>query len=105
MTGSGFVPEHPEATLEDIRVVGGVLSLRYLHQASSMVEMRRTDGTFIRNLSLPDRGTSSNLIGDPEQDVAYYSLFFVCGAFAYLRNADQGWNASGILSTQGPRRF
>jgi prolyl oligopeptidase len=69
-----IVPERKDATLEGFKVVGGKLSLGYLKDASSLVEVRDTDGKLVRELELPTIGTASVLSGNPDEDEAYWSF-------------------------------
>jgi prolyl oligopeptidase len=59
-------------TLESVEIVGGALALDYLHDASSRLELRALDGSGARSVALPGIGTASNLIGEPDDDQAYF---------------------------------
>jgi prolyl oligopeptidase len=66
-----LVPEST-ATLESASIVGGKLTLDYLENATSKVEIRELDGSGAQTLELPGLGTTSGLLGRPEDDEAYY---------------------------------
>src|SRR5712691_5485 len=69
-----IVPERKDATLEDKTVVGGKLALKYLKDVVSHVEVHGLDGQLVREVPMPERGAASNLVGDEEDDEAYYSF-------------------------------
>lgn len=69
-----IVPEREDAVLERFTIVGGQLALLYLHRAASQLELCALDGGERRRLSLPAIGTSSGLIGNPDEDEAYYDF-------------------------------
>ncbi|MDW8251374.1 MAG: prolyl oligopeptidase family serine peptidase [Myxococcales bacterium] len=67
-----IVPEHPDATLENVSLVGGKLSLLYLKDVMSQIELRFLNGKLDRVIPLPAPGTATPLIGQPDQDEAYF---------------------------------
>ncbi|HEY4239733.1 MAG TPA: prolyl oligopeptidase family serine peptidase [Kofleriaceae bacterium] len=67
-----LVPES-EATLEAANIVGEHLALTYLRNASSEMELRALDGTFVRAVQLPPFGASGGLGGNPDEDTAYFA--------------------------------
>jgi prolyl oligopeptidase len=69
-----LVAESPTDVLESVNIVGGRMSLDYLHQASSRIEVRSLEGEKLRDVELPGLGSSSNLIGEPDDDEAYYTF-------------------------------
>lgn len=69
-----IVPERQDAKLEDMNIVGGHLSLNYLKNATSELEIRRLDGKSVRTVELPAIGSAQGLIGLEEDDEAYYSF-------------------------------
>lgn len=68
-----IVPES-EGTLETAQVIGDRLVLRYLNRAQSEMEIRELDGTRVRKFDLPGIGTVSSMLGEPEEDEAFYSF-------------------------------
>jgi prolyl oligopeptidase len=68
-----IVPARADATLQDFSIVGGKLSLRYLVDVVAHLELRALDGAKPREIALPGLGNASTLIGDPDDDLAYYS--------------------------------
>jgi prolyl oligopeptidase len=69
-----IVPENKDATLRGTAIVGGRLSLGYLKDVVSKVEVRETDGKLVREIALPTLGTASMLYGREDEDEAYYSF-------------------------------
>ena len=67
------VPE-AEATLESARVMGGHLVLRYLHAASSLLEVRTLAGALVRRIDLPGIGTVDGVVGTTTDDAAWFSF-------------------------------
>ena len=68
-----LVPE-ADATLESLQIVGEHLVLGYLRDAHSALEVRDLDGAHVRSLPLPGLGTTGGLVGNPDEDRAYYSF-------------------------------
>jgi prolyl oligopeptidase len=66
-----IVPER-DATLEDVTVVGEHLVLSYLDKASSRLEVRTLGGDAVREVELPQIGSASGMIGNPDEDEAYF---------------------------------
>lgn len=69
-----IVAESPDAVLEDAGIVGGHLSLVYMHKASSVLQIHGLDGKKIRDVALPGIGSSNGIAGQPDEDTAYYSF-------------------------------
>jgi prolyl oligopeptidase len=69
-----IVPERADATLEDLRVVGGRLALSYVVDATSRIEIRELDGKPVREVTLPGIGSASTPEGNEDEDEAYYSF-------------------------------
>jgi prolyl oligopeptidase len=67
-----ILPERPDATLENVSLVGGKLSLLYLKDVISQIELRALDGKLDRVIPLPAPGSATPLIGQPDQDEAYF---------------------------------
>lgn len=68
-----IVPQ-TEATLEGMAIVGGMLQLTYLKNASSVLQLHSLDGVHVRDLALPGVGTSTGLSGEPDEDTAYFAF-------------------------------
>ncbi|WP_428264412.1 prolyl oligopeptidase family serine peptidase [Haliangium sp.] len=66
-----IVPQS-QAVIESFAVVGGHLVLTYLDNAHSRLEVRALDGTPVRQVELPGVGSVSNMIGNEDEDEAYY---------------------------------
>ncbi len=69
-----LVPEQEAAVLDGVTLRGGHLALRYLERASSKLEIWTLAGTKVRKVPLPELGSVSDLVGNPEDDTAYYSF-------------------------------
>jgi len=69
-----IVPETPDAVLEDARIVGGHLALTYLKKASNVLQIHSLDGKKVRDVALPGIGSSSGILGQVDEDTAYYSF-------------------------------
>jgi prolyl oligopeptidase len=69
-----IVPERRDATLASLHVVGGALSLEYLKDATTRLEIRDLEGKLVRDVPLPGPGSAYPVIGEAEDDEAYYSF-------------------------------
>jgi prolyl oligopeptidase len=90
-----IVAERGEATLEAMTVVGGRLSLAYLRDVVSHLEVRDEDGALVREIALPALGSASALSGEIDDDVAYYSF----QSFTYPTEIFETSVATGKTST------
>src|SRR5205823_15064298 len=71
---SEIVPERRDATLDSRVLVGGKLSLVYLKDAVTHLEVHGLDGKLVREVPLPDVGTARNLVGREDEDEAYFAF-------------------------------
>jgi prolyl oligopeptidase len=69
-----IVPQRADATLEGIDIVGGRLTLSYLKDVASLIEIRDLDGKLQRTLPLPGIGSVGGPSGNEDEDEAYYSF-------------------------------
>jgi len=46
----------------------------YLEDVLSRIEIRDLEGRLVREVSLPDLGTASGLVGRPDEDEAWFSF-------------------------------
>jgi len=69
-----IVPEPKDAVLDGFVVRGNHLALRYLRSATTELRIHTLGGKLVRKVAFPGLGTASNLVGNPEDDVAYYSF-------------------------------
>jgi len=69
-----LVPERKDSTLEGFQIVGGHLSLTYQRDVVNYVEVRKLDGSLLREVPLPGLGSSSGLFGREDEDEAYFSF-------------------------------
>ncbi len=90
-----IVPERPDATLEGLSIVGHRLSLGYLKDVVSQVELRDEDGKRVREIELPTLGSASILSGEVDDDVAFYSF----NSFTYPTEIFETSVTSGKTST------
>jgi prolyl oligopeptidase len=67
-----IVPERSGETLTGLRIVGNHLSLGYLKNVASRIELRTLEGKWVREVALPDVGSASTLLGNEDDDTAYY---------------------------------
>ena len=68
-----LIPQRKEAVLESFRIRGNHLVLRYLYRATQRLEIATLRGKKVREIQLPGLGSVSSLVGNPEDDDAYYS--------------------------------
>jgi len=68
------IAEDPEAVLSSYGIVGGHLALRYLRRASTELKIATLDGKAVRRIDFPALGSSEGLVGDEDEDEAYYSF-------------------------------
>jgi prolyl oligopeptidase len=69
-----IVPERKDATLEAYEILGGRLALNYLRSATSLLEIRETDGKLVREVPLPGIGTVGGPVGRDDEDEAYFAF-------------------------------
>ena len=69
-----IVAERKDASLDGMNLVGGKISLAYLVDVVSHLEVHDLDGKLVREIPLPTKGASSTLVGNPEDDEAYFSF-------------------------------
>ena len=69
-----LVPERKAAVLDGFTIRGGHLALRYMERATNKLEIANLAGKKIRDVPLPELGTVSDLVGNPEDDTAYFSF-------------------------------
>jgi len=86
-----IVTAKKDAVLQDFSVVGGHLSLLYLRNAATELEIATLRGKVVREVSFPGIGSASGLVGNPEDDVAYYSFTsFTMPTTIYRTSVSQG---------------
>lgn len=67
-----IVPEREDAVLSFAYIVGGHLVTNYMVNAHSQMQVRTLDGTLVREVELPGLGSTSGLLGRPDEDEAYF---------------------------------
>ncbi len=90
-----IVPERQDATLEAVTIVGHHISLAYLKDVTSRLELRDEDGHLVRAIELPGLGSASALSGETGDDVAYYSF----QSFTYPTEIFETSVKTGVTST------
>ncbi len=68
-----IVPQAKDAVLDSFAIRGNRLSLVFIQNATTKIRIHRLDGRFLYEVSFPGLGTASQLAGNPEDDVAYFS--------------------------------
>ena len=86
-----LVPERTNAKLEGFSIVGNRLALTYLEDATTRLYLHGLDGKSLREQQLPGLGSASGLIGNEDEDEAYYTY----ESFTYPREIYQTSVASG----------
>jgi prolyl oligopeptidase len=79
------VAERTDATLEGASIVGHALSLVYLKDVVTQLEVHDEDGKLLRKVDLPTIGTSGGLSGNVDDDLAYFSF----QSFTYPTEIDE----------------
>ena len=69
-----IVPERKDVVIESANVLGNRLMLRTMRNASSGLEVRGLDGKLIREVPLPGIGTVGAIVGDEDDDAAYFTF-------------------------------
>jgi prolyl oligopeptidase len=90
-----IVPQRDDATLEGASIVGHALSLAYLKDVVTQLELRDEEGKLVRNIELPTLGSSPGLSGNVDDDLAYYSF----QSFTYPTEIDETSIKTGKTAT------
>ncbi|HEX9101632.1 MAG TPA: prolyl oligopeptidase family serine peptidase [Polyangia bacterium] len=69
-----IVKERKDVVIESANVLGDRLMLRTMHNASSGLEVRDLHGQLAREVPLPGIGTVGAVVGDEDDDEAYFSF-------------------------------
>lgn len=72
-TWTEIIPERKDATLQGYSIVGGRLSVLYMKDVVSKLEVHELDGKLVREVELPGLGSASTLNGNEDDDEAYFS--------------------------------
>ena len=62
-----------EQVLEGVEIAGGKLAASYLKDVTAEVNIHELDGSFVRSIEFPTKGTA-NFSGSREDDLAFYSF-------------------------------
>ncbi len=68
-----LLPESKDV-LESVRLIGGKIVARYIHDASSLVKVYDLEGKFLGDVKLPGIGTVGGLSGKRDDNTAFYSF-------------------------------
>jgi prolyl oligopeptidase len=68
------IAERSDATLSDVRVLGGKLALHYLKDVASRLEIHELDGKLVREVPLPTIGTVTGPTGRDDDDEAFFAF-------------------------------
>ncbi len=86
-----IIAERKDATLDSMNLVGGKLSLEYLKDVVSLLEIHDLDGKLVREVPLPGIGSASAFSGNPEDEDAYFSFTsFLTTSEIYVTNVATG---------------
>jgi prolyl oligopeptidase len=69
-----IVAERKDVVIETANVLGNRLMLRTMKNAASGLEVRGLDGKLVREVALPGIGTVGGVVGDEDDDEAYFSF-------------------------------
>ncbi|MCU1278224.1 MAG: prolyl endopeptidase [bacterium] len=69
-----IIAERKDVVVESANVLGNRLVLRTMKNASSGLEVRALDGKLIRDVPLPGIGTVGAVVGDEDDDEAYFAF-------------------------------
>ncbi|MBX7100513.1 MAG: prolyl oligopeptidase family serine peptidase [Myxococcaceae bacterium] len=69
-----LIPEDKDAAISSVTLVGGHLCIERLRKAVTELSLYALDGKKVRNVELPGLGTASNLVGDEDDDDAFYGF-------------------------------
>lgn len=80
-----------EEVLLGVQIAGGKLVAEYLKDVCSVLEIHEMDGSFIRNIEFPVKGTLGSFSGDRDSNVAFYSYSsFTYPTTIYKYNMESG---------------
>ena len=69
-----LIAEDKDAARESLVIVGGYFAIASLKKAVSVVELFTLAGKRVREVELPGLGTASNLVGDEDDDEAFFGF-------------------------------
>ena len=69
-----LIPEDKDSARESLVIVGGHFAIASLKKAVSTVELFTLEGKKVRDVELPGLGTASNLVGDEDDDEAFFGF-------------------------------
>jgi len=69
-----IIPEQDDAVLDEFKIMGGHMMLKYMKNASTELRVANLKGKITRKIELPSIGSVSDITGTPEDDTAYYDF-------------------------------
>jgi prolyl oligopeptidase len=69
-----LIPNNPTDVLQHAEVCGDKIVCSYLHDASSALRVFDLNGTFLKEIKLPEIGTIGNLEGEEKESLAFFSF-------------------------------
>lgn len=69
-----LIPESPDRVIDVAQIIGGHILITALHKASSQIAVFNLDGAFVRDIPLPEIGTTEGIVGEPDSDDAYFGF-------------------------------
>jgi prolyl oligopeptidase len=63
-----------DAVMDGMNIVGEHLVVTYLRDAQSRMEVRTLGGSLVRDVTLPGVGSVSSMVGNEDEDEAYYAF-------------------------------
>ncbi len=69
-----LISEDRDSARESLVIVGGHFAIASLKKAVSVVELFTLEGKKVREVELPGLGTASNLVGDEDDDEAFFGF-------------------------------
>ncbi|ADO70627.1 prolyl oligopeptidase family serine peptidase [Stigmatella aurantiaca] len=67
-----IVPEDPQASLDNLAIIGGHLALEYQRNAATELRLATLEGTSVRTVALPGIGAATTPEGLEDQDEAFF---------------------------------
>lgn len=69
-----LIPESPDRVIDVAQIIGGHIVITGLHNASSRIAVFDLNGVFVRDIPLPEIGTTEGIVGEPDSDDAFFGF-------------------------------
>ncbi|MDP6944383.1 MAG: prolyl oligopeptidase family serine peptidase, partial [Myxococcota bacterium] len=69
-----IIPSDPTRVMEGVQVIGGLLAVHWLHEASSQLELFDHDGKLVRSVALPTLGSVTGMGGERRRGDLFYGF-------------------------------